>query len=105
MKKRESIINYMLELTEQFSLHLSTCFVAISFYDRIFHEFSTDVKTQGKVGIVCLLVAGALCCPPLSCSKVRGEGGKHPIIFLLLQPVLLLVQDRGGDLALRDQRC
>ncbi|KAM7453919.1 hypothetical protein BLSTO_05329 [Blastocystis sp. subtype 1] len=57
LKKRESIINYMLELTEQFSLHLSTCFVAISFYDRVFHEFSTDVKTQGKVGIVCLLVA------------------------------------------------
>ena len=59
LKKRESIINYMLELTDQFSLHLSTCFVAISYYDRIFHEFATDVKTQGKVGVVCLLIAGS----------------------------------------------
>ena len=52
----------MLELTDQFSLHLSTCFVAISYYDRIFHEFFMDVKNQGKVGVACLLVAGMSRC-------------------------------------------
>lgn len=68
LKKRDSVINYMLEVMDQFQLHVSTVFVAIesfllrlliySYYDRIAKNFSSDIKVQGKIGLICLLTAG-----------------------------------------------
>ncbi|KAK8794007.1 cyclin [Blastocystis sp. subtype 4] len=56
-RKRESVLKFMLETTEKFSLHFSTCFVGIEYYDRISGKFVSDIKVQGKVGVMCLLLA------------------------------------------------
>ncbi|CBK24111.2 uncharacterized protein [Blastocystis hominis] len=57
LRKRESVLSYMQEITERFSLHSTTCFTAMNYFDRISHEFPSDVKSQGKVGLMCLLLA------------------------------------------------
>lgn len=61
LRKRESVISYMQEITERFSLHSTTCFTGINYFDRICHEFPSDVKSQGKVGLMCLLLACIFC--------------------------------------------
>ena len=71
LRKRESVISYMQEITERFSLHSTTCFTGINYFDRICHEFPSDVKSQGKVGLMCLLLASKyeekeINTPPLS---------------------------------------
>ena len=67
--RRETVLKYMLETMEKFSLHLSTFFLAVEYsmgskltaryFDRIAGVFINDVKVQGRVGLMCLLIAGS----------------------------------------------
>lgn len=52
--------------------------IIISYYDRITHEFSTDIKVQGKVGIVCLLVAGRFVLSFLLIAKYEERESNVP---------------------------
>lgn len=33
----------------------------IRYYDRVSGKFVNDIKVQGKVGVMCLLIAGQFC--------------------------------------------
>ena len=46
--------------------------------------FINDIKVQGRIGLMCLLVAGS-CVGGFGRSEVRGDGGQRSLVLILLR--------------------